>query len=189
MLLYSIARYTSLALEPPISCLASPRLATPRRCFTVLCELVLWFGPLERNGDASSIHARIYARRTFALLMLSQSRECNTRALVYTYTGIDTDAVMHREGGGRKRRISTETREKGDCGGREGGVDERIEGGKEGSEGCKGIYRCVYIYRERKREIVRERGRRRWRRKRRREGESERERIEGRWKRGKGDDG
>lgn len=128
---------TSLALEPPISCLASPRLASPRRCFFVLCELVLWFGPLERNGDASSIHARIYARRTFALSMLSQSRECNTRymrryactrACAYTYTGIDTDAVMHREGDGRKRRISTETREKGDRGKR-GEVDERIEGG------------------------------------------------------------
>lgn len=97
---------TSLALEPPISCLASPRLASPLRFF-VLCELVLWFGPLERNGDASWIHARIYARRTFALSMLSQSRECNTRyalPCIYTCVRVHVHGHRYRCGNASRRR-------------------------------------------------------------------------------------
>lgn len=63
-----------------------------------------------------------------------------TRACAYMYTGIDTDAVMHREGGGRKRRISTETREKGD--------GERGRGRlTRGSRGVKKVRKVAKVYR------------------------------------------
>lgn len=106
-----------------------------------------------------------------------------TRACAYTYTGIDTDAVMHREGGGRKRRISTETREKGD--------GERGRGRlTRGSRGVKKVrkvakvyrYTCdiyVYIYRRKEEEEERRRKRAKER------GSKDEERRE----RGKGDDG
>lgn len=85
--------------------------------------------------------AHLHSRCSRSPVSATRVMRCRayTRACAYTYTGIDTDAVMHREGGGRKRRISTETREKGDGERGRGQIDERIEGGKEGSEGCKGI--------------------------------------------------
>lgn len=105
---YCLPRYLSRTRAPyQLPHLASSRLASPRRCFFVLCELVLWFGPLERNGDASSIHARIYARRTFALSMLSQSRECNTRyarLCIYTCVRVHVHGHRYRCGNASRRR-------------------------------------------------------------------------------------
>lgn len=103
MLLYPIARYLSRTRAP----YQLPRLASLRLGFFVLCELVLWFGPLERNGDASWIHARIYARRTFALSMLSQSRECNTRyalPCIYTCVRVHVHGHRYRCGNASRRR-------------------------------------------------------------------------------------
>lgn len=105
---YASLSYCSLPLShsSPLS-VASPRLASLRHGFFVLCELVLWFGPLERNGDASWIHARIYARRTFALSMLSQSRECNTRyalPCIYTCVRVHVHGHRYRCGNASRRR-------------------------------------------------------------------------------------
>lgn len=145
VLLYPIARYLSRTRAP----YQLPRLASLRLA-TVSSFSANWYygSALSSETEMQVGFTRVFTRDAHLHSRCSRSpvsatrvMRCRayTRACAYTYTGIDTDAVMHREGGGRKRRISTETREKGDGERGRGQIDERIEGGKEGSEGCKGI--------------------------------------------------
>lgn len=146
---YASLSYCSLPLShsSPLS-VASPRLASLRLCVSSFSANWYYGSALSSETEMQVGFTRVFTRDAHLHSRCSRSpvsatrvMRCRayTRACAYTYTGIDTDAVMHREGGGRKRRISTETREKGDGERGRGQIDERIEGGKEGSEGCKGI--------------------------------------------------
>lgn len=126
---------TSLPLShsSPLS-VASPRLASPRHAAVSSFSANWYYGSaLSSETEMQVRFTRVFTRDAHLHSRCSRSPVsatrvmhgyAYTRASAYTYTGIDTDAVMHREGGGRKRRISTETREKGD-----GGRGERAGGG------------------------------------------------------------